>query len=256
MIKFFRKIRQKLLSENKFSKYLLYAIGEIVLVVIGILIALQINTWNQQKQTKEKERNYLALIKQEMSSNLLSVQEEHEVLHEFLENLTLILELYARPNPALTNKELSQILAPILSRDMDFNFKNGTLNEIISTGNLKDITNDSIRNILASIGGNLERVRAQEVSVNGYNRKASDFLEKTGSAKQIVLDIGDHVETGIPDDPREKSNLFLLKSDEFENIMVFCALTGVSLEQEYYTTFEAELSTLIDLIDKELKNEF
>jgi hypothetical protein len=43
MIKVFRKIRQKMLTENKFGKYLLYAIGEIILVVIGILIALQIN---------------------------------------------------------------------------------------------------------------------------------------------------------------------------------------------------------------------
>ncbi|OIQ36706.1 MAG: hypothetical protein BM563_10345, partial [Bacteroidetes bacterium MedPE-SWsnd-G1] len=48
MIKFFRKIRQQLLNEGKTSKYFKYAIGEIVLVVIGILIALQINTWNQQ----------------------------------------------------------------------------------------------------------------------------------------------------------------------------------------------------------------
>ncbi len=56
MTKFFRKIRQKLLSENKFSKYLLYAIGEIVLVVIGILLALQVNNWNinriETNQTK------------------------------------------------------------------------------------------------------------------------------------------------------------------------------------------------------------
>ncbi len=50
MIKFFRKIRQRLLSENKFSKYLIYAIGEIVLVVIEILIALQINTWNESRK--------------------------------------------------------------------------------------------------------------------------------------------------------------------------------------------------------------
>ncbi|NKI30425.1 DUF6090 family protein [Croceivirga thetidis] len=54
MIKFFRRIRQKLLSENRFSKYLIYALGEIVLVVIGILIALQINNWNENRiQTKE-----------------------------------------------------------------------------------------------------------------------------------------------------------------------------------------------------------
>ncbi len=50
MIKFFRKIRQQLLTENKFSKYLMYAIGEIILVVIGILIALYINNLNTEKQ--------------------------------------------------------------------------------------------------------------------------------------------------------------------------------------------------------------
>tara|TARA_R110000744_G_scaffold97420_1_gene188243 strand:+ start:1859 stop:2056 length:198 start_codon:yes stop_codon:yes gene_type:complete len=59
MIKFFRKIRQKMLTENKFSKYLLYAIGEIVLVVIGILIALQVNNLNEVEKVKDKEVIYL-----------------------------------------------------------------------------------------------------------------------------------------------------------------------------------------------------
>ena len=55
MIKFFRKIRQKLLSENNFGKYLLYALGEILLVVIGILIALQVNNWNESKKISRQE---------------------------------------------------------------------------------------------------------------------------------------------------------------------------------------------------------
>jgi len=55
MIKFFRKIRQRLLTENKFSKYLIYAIGEIVLVVIGIIIALQINNWNETRKALNAE---------------------------------------------------------------------------------------------------------------------------------------------------------------------------------------------------------
>ncbi|RNC86910.1 MAG: hypothetical protein ED556_05665 [Winogradskyella sp.] len=59
MIKFFRKIRQKLLSENKFSKYLVYAIGEIVLVVIGILIALYINNQNEIKQAEKRSEALL-----------------------------------------------------------------------------------------------------------------------------------------------------------------------------------------------------
>ena len=56
MIKFFRKIRQNLLAENRFSKYLIYATGEIILVVIGILIALSINNWNELKNDLKIER--------------------------------------------------------------------------------------------------------------------------------------------------------------------------------------------------------
>ena len=57
MIKFFRKIRHKLLSDNKFSKYLVYAIGEIVLVVIGILIALSINNWNENNKLRDRRKS-------------------------------------------------------------------------------------------------------------------------------------------------------------------------------------------------------
>jgi hypothetical protein len=63
MIKFFRKIRQNLLSEGKTGKYLKYAIGEIILVVIGILIALQINNWNQNRIKNIEELNILKNIK-------------------------------------------------------------------------------------------------------------------------------------------------------------------------------------------------
>ncbi len=62
MLKFFRKIRQNLLKENHFSKYLLYAIGEILLVVIGILIAVQINNWNEARKEKIMERQILEAI--------------------------------------------------------------------------------------------------------------------------------------------------------------------------------------------------
>tara|TARA_B100000949_G_scaffold214142_1_gene209453 strand:+ start:7695 stop:7895 length:201 start_codon:yes stop_codon:yes gene_type:complete len=63
MIKFFRKIRQRLLIENRFTKYLLYALGEIILVVLGILIALQINNWNQEQKDHKAEITYLKEIK-------------------------------------------------------------------------------------------------------------------------------------------------------------------------------------------------
>ena len=59
MIKFFRHIRKSLLMENKTSKYFKYAIGEIILVVIGILIALQINNWNESRKLQEETNTYL-----------------------------------------------------------------------------------------------------------------------------------------------------------------------------------------------------
>src|SRR5210317_2508807 len=70
MIKFFRKIRQQLLSENKISKYILYAIGEIVLVVIGILIALAINTKNQEYAQQQKIDSILVKIQNDLLKDI------------------------------------------------------------------------------------------------------------------------------------------------------------------------------------------
>lgn len=75
MIKFFRQIRQRLLNENKFSKYLLYAIGEIILVVIGILIALQINAYNDSRKQLKKEQEILRQFKIELNEDLLILDE-------------------------------------------------------------------------------------------------------------------------------------------------------------------------------------
>ncbi|MAN60189.1 MAG: hypothetical protein CMC08_10175 [Flavobacteriaceae bacterium] len=81
MIKFFRNIRRRLLVENRFSKYLLYAIGEIVLVVIGILIALQINTWNEARKNNTYEREILSQINENLKqdrTNLIEIKNWHQ----------------------------------------------------------------------------------------------------------------------------------------------------------------------------------
>lgn len=70
MIRFLRKIRQELLSQNRFRKYLLYAIGEIVLVVIGILIALQINNWNENKKQQENLNSIYRIIQDDLEQNI------------------------------------------------------------------------------------------------------------------------------------------------------------------------------------------
>jgi len=70
MIKLFRKIRYDLMEKNKTGKYLKYAVGEIVLVVIGILIALSINNWNEQRKLNLQEKALLELLQKNLQTNL------------------------------------------------------------------------------------------------------------------------------------------------------------------------------------------
>lgn len=83
MIKFFRKIRQRLLTENKFSRYLLYAIGEIILVVIGILIALQINSWNEWRKDRTTERVILNDLAKNIEINIQTFQNDIDLLQQW-----------------------------------------------------------------------------------------------------------------------------------------------------------------------------
>lgn len=79
MIKFFRRIRKRLLTENKFSKYLLYAIGEIALVMIGILLALQVNNWNEERKERHVELDILRQIKKTLTEDLQAENENYAI---------------------------------------------------------------------------------------------------------------------------------------------------------------------------------
>ncbi|WP_242094099.1 DUF6090 family protein [Aestuariivivens sediminicola] len=92
MIKFFRNIRQQLLSQNRFSKYLLYAIGEIVLVVVGILIALSINNWNEDKKERQKETKSLVELKDNLKSNIDEFNKFMSIQNESIENISMIVK--------------------------------------------------------------------------------------------------------------------------------------------------------------------
>ena len=94
MIKFFRKIRQKMLAEKKFSKYLLYAIGEIVLVVVGILIALQVNNWNVNKKTRTDEGQILNDLIIEIEDDFASLNYNIERHSEAINSCKVLLDVF------------------------------------------------------------------------------------------------------------------------------------------------------------------
>lgn len=94
MIKFFRNIRQNLLMENKTGRYLKYATGEIILVVIGILIALQINNWNEHRKLKTVEIKILKDLKSDIQENIDNLNKGIKKLEIAKKDMSQVLELY------------------------------------------------------------------------------------------------------------------------------------------------------------------
>jgi type II secretory pathway pseudopilin PulG len=146
MIKFFRHIRQRLLGENKFSKYLLYAIGEIVLVMIGILLALQINNWNQQQQQKNEELKQLKALKLEFEKNAI-ILDSITILHTENEDATL--RLINRTN----NYSIIEFDSLYFKAVYNYNFdpSKGIYNSLINSGNIELISNETLKYKLAEI---------------------------------------------------------------------------------------------------------
>ena len=140
MINFFRKIRQQLLNENKFSKYLLYAIGEIVLVVIGILIALSINNWNEHRKSRLQEVNILTKLNTDLKANLIEIKGLKDMTEKRIKASQTILN-YFEERKAIDDK-LKRSFELINTDDL-FNNAN-TAYKYIENQGVNILTNDSI----------------------------------------------------------------------------------------------------------------
>ncbi len=173
MIKFFRRIRQQLLTENKVSKYLLYAIGEIVLVVIGILIALQINNWNEARSQKEQINKYLATLVKELNedkkfllSNLtMNSYRVHSVqrLFQFAGVKPInfgsdnVFEIIPHTNedgkwnvPDSLNMEFVDLAISIAGRRYNLAIKTNTIDELKNTGLFSQMENTALKSAISN----------------------------------------------------------------------------------------------------------
>jgi len=149
MIKFFRKIRQNLLSEGKTGKYLKYAIGEIILVVIGILIALGINNWNTNKINTSKQRDYLSNIKSDLEKQIpiLNRLKERTDSTIFVGN-KILTDYHSNQDFSLItnlNQKMTQFFYTVKFPDIS-----STFNELNSTGQISLIKNKSLRTEIIS----------------------------------------------------------------------------------------------------------
>lgn len=180
MIKFFRHIRKSLLSENKFSKYLIYAIGEIVLVVIGILIALQINNWNEGKKNDQRESIILNELLNSINKDLQYYEDVVDPLIERKQKGLDSLEVYIFDKKTIQDS-LFSIFYYNASQDLVLFFDNGPYEALKSSG-LNLISNDSLRSAI----NNVYTVQLPSFA-NFANTRNDDYKSEISQLKRKFL---------------------------------------------------------------------
>ncbi len=141
MIKFFRKIRQKLLSQNRITQYLAYAFGEIFLVVIGILIALQINNWNELRKQNELKTIYISRLISDLRQDTLKIHLLKKQLEESQEVIKTTIHFL---NSEASTEETFQSLKSYFEKGWNvrsFLANDNTYLDLVQTGNLSIIRN-------------------------------------------------------------------------------------------------------------------
>ena len=137
MIKFFRKIRQQLLIENKTSKYFKYAIGEIVLVVIGILIALQINNWNEKEKGDRLARTYAKGLVRDLKQDTIKLKRTIQFQEEKNLGLNTLIKLNNKDvNKPSINDSIYILFMQNCLNISDFKANQNTLTQLKNTGDL------------------------------------------------------------------------------------------------------------------------
>ena len=167
MLKFFRQVRQKLLKENRFSSYALYAIGEILLVVIGILIALQINNWNETRKDRNSELVALNELKNEFMTNRKSFAKQHEINTRSEQRWKKYLLTITDRKLPLSAKAIQR--APMQSTVS--NISNSSFNAILSSGRIDNISNDSLKLLLLGWSDIFGDYREMEMAYTDLSRK-------------------------------------------------------------------------------------
>jgi len=148
MIKFFRKIRQNLLSEGKTGKYLKYAIGEIVLVMIGILLALQVSNWNQDRKDRISEHKLLDNIHRDFIQNKIGFDSVKAINYRSLAALDSMIALFPLQRDSLKNATFWKYFSQI--QDHTYNPYSGSIALVINSNSLQLIQDQDLQEYLVS----------------------------------------------------------------------------------------------------------
>lgn len=177
MIRFFRHIRKQLMEQNKIRAYFFYAICEILLVVIGILIALQVNNWNEERKDKDKSYNYLIRLNEDVDLILADVDNSLEGAERKLKNSIIVQEALEAKHLALSNQKNFDLYLEEYHQFYITIQDARTYNEMISVGDINLIENQWIRNAFSSLANYREFIMDVNRINTDIQMQNSQFFE-------------------------------------------------------------------------------
>jgi len=183
MINILRKIRQEFLHGKKFSKYLLYAIGEIVLVVFGILIALQINSWNEYSKNRKLEKEYYAQFKLELEENIRNANDQIQYSSYQISNSKIVEHVLETNNIYEDSLEL-YLAIENLGRTYPAQYINNIWTELLSNGKTSIIRNSEFRQKLVFL--NSEMLQLTSIQ-NEFSQNNIEYGRLIGSIFSIRI---------------------------------------------------------------------
>ncbi|PNQ72175.1 hypothetical protein C1T31_12675 [Hanstruepera neustonica] len=213
MIKFFRNIRKSLLSEGKTGKYLKYAVGEIILVVIGILIALQINNWNEERKADLQEKQLLFNLKGEFEDNIKDLDSIALEVDEVIGSLE---KLFGKFSPETTNYSLDSLNIWLSDALESPNWKPSEylLNNLNNSGGIAELNNPQLKLLLYKWSRQTKEMQEVQQRTEQTGEEIIAYLKQHGSLRNV--DVSDD-EFNYTPSTILKSNAALLSDSWFEN---------------------------------------
>lgn len=254
MIRRFAGIRRQLLAEKRFARYLRYATGEIVLVVIGILIALQINNWNDARKDRARELEYLHNVRDDVGTNIAQMDEYLQTrTGEIAAAQRILAHFNGKPieDPSEFNADTIGIY------DWKrFYLGDNTYQELLGSGNFALISNPRIKDGLLDVEAMYRKLKGEE---DHFRFDSETLLYKplyvTTDVDPMMQDYGfrmSHGQQGRPDALRSADFAPLLGNLEAKNGF-WMAILEFGKMNEQMAAMRARSQTLLAEIDAELK---
>ena len=260
MIKLYRKIRYNLMEKNNTGKYLKYAIGEIILVMIGILLALQINNWNEQRRDRIKEQVILKQLKEDYQANLKQLKQKIDMRKTIIKSALNIFKAMDYPNEIIRDSLIKDI--GTINDDPTFD---PIQNDLTSSGNLRLITNVQLKRLLSNWSSDI--VALTEVERNWaqmVNQQMEYVIANLGISRDVAnswMNSSDHLwlldgntnsaKTIIGNSKYSASIIEITSSRELEGL-VSCAISYNKPANIVSKALVKRINDIINLIDNEI----